>query len=221
MTITDAPVYARSLARLLGAGLIGTVTHVSCVDRRARVGASPAQAGPGYVQLLAYGADHLAWLRELLAVDPVRVMARCAQLPWRSEGLGDLTEAFLEMASGVHVQYHGSLASLRDHHELWIDGERGALRTNGRLVWFRRTGWLRFVPVAGSPRRWTDDPSVAAVKAADRRRRLDAFNPEETAGGDDRWPLAIAEAVIRADRSGRPVAVTEPSKVATAIGASA
>ena len=80
------------------------------------------------------------------------------------------------MASGVHVQYHGSLASDRDRHELWIDGERGALRTDGYLVWFRRKGWPRFAPVAVSFRGLADAASSPAARAAARRERLGRSN---------------------------------------------
>jgi hypothetical protein len=203
------PAHAQITARLLRAGWIGTVTHVSCVDRRAR-GVECLGAGEiDYVQLLAYGADHLASIRDLLEVEPVWVMARCGRVPWQVERHGSLTEAFLEMASGVHVQYHGSLASNRDHHELWVDGERGVLRTDGRLVWFRKAGRPLFVPVAGSLQRWVDASSPVA-RAAARRERLGAVERGEAlfaVGDDDLWPLAMADAVIRADRSGRPVAV--------------
>lgn len=193
--------------RLLRAGRIGTVTHVTCIDRSASASESLGAASPEYVQLLAYGADHLAWIRDLLGVEPVRVLARCGRVPWRPEQHGSLTEAFLEMASGVHVQYHGSLASNRDHHELWIDGERGVLRTDGRLVWFRKAGWPRFVPVAGSLGRRADPSTSPAARAAARHQQLGAVQhgAAPAASGDDRWPLALAEAVMRADRSGRPV----------------
>jgi hypothetical protein len=203
------PAHGQITARLLRAGRIGTVTHVSCVDRRARAVESPGAGEIDYVQLLAYGADHLAWIRDLLGVDPVRIMARCGRAPWQSKPHGALTKAFLEMASGVHVQYHGSLVANRDHHELWIDGERGALRTDGRLVWFRKAGWPRFVPVAGSLQRWVDASSPSA-RAAARRARLGAFergDPPAAVGDDDLWPLTMAGTVIRADRSGRPVAI--------------
>jgi hypothetical protein len=198
------------MARLLRAGRVGTVTHVSCVDRRAhgveRVGAGEID----YVQLLAHGADHLAWICDLLGVDPVRIMARCGRVPWQSKPHGTLTEAFLEMASGVHVHYHGSLVANRDHHELWIDGERGALRTDGRLVWFRKAGWPLFVPVAASRQRWAEASSSPPARAAARRARLGAFErgvAPAAVGDDDLWPLTMAGAVIRADRSGRPVAI--------------
>jgi predicted dehydrogenase len=209
------------MKRLLRAGRIGTVTHVSCVDWRARGVESLGSAEIDYVQLLAYGADHLAWIRDLLEVDPVRVMARCGRVSWQFEPHGSLTAAFLEMAGGVHVQYHGSLVSNRDHHELRIDGGRGVLRTDGRVVWFRKTGRSLFVPVAGSLRRWVDAPSPAA-RAAARRERLGAVERGEAlsaVGEDDLWPLAMAEAVVRADRSGRPVAVIERVRAAAPAAA--
>jgi hypothetical protein len=204
------PAHAHIMARLLRAGRVGTVTHVSCVDRRA-LGVERGGAGEiDYVQLLAYGADHLAWIRDLLGVDPVRIMARCGRVPWQSKPHGALTDAFLEMASGVHVQYHGSLAANRDHHELRIDGERGVLRADGRLVWFRKAGWPLFVPFAASHRRWADASSSPSARAAARRERLGAVERGEAlfaVGGADLWPLTMAGAVIRADRSGRPVAI--------------
>ena len=216
------PAHVQTMARLLRAGRVGTLTHISCVDRRAR----GVQAEVEYLQLLAYGADHLAWIRHLLGVDPVRVMARCGGALSQSDPHGGLTEAFLAMASGLHVQYHGSLASDRDRHELWIDGERGALRTDGYLVWFRRKGWSRFAPVAASFRGWADAASSPGARAAARRERLGAFergDPTAAVDDHDRWSLAIAGAVMRADRSGRLVAMFEPVEAAapTAVDGSA
>jgi hypothetical protein len=129
------------------------------------------------------------------------------------------------MASGVHVQYHGSVTANRDHHELWIDGERGVLRTDGRLIWFRKTGWPRFVPVAVSFGGWADASLSPAARVAARHQRLGTFERGEAPAIDDhdRWPLAIAEAVMRADRSGRMVAMVESveAAVATAVDGSA
>jgi predicted dehydrogenase len=220
------PAHVQTIARLLRADRIGTVTHVSCVDRRARGVERLASPEVEYLQLLAYGAEHLAWIRALLGVDPMRVMARCGRTPWQSGPHGSLTEAFLAMTGGVHVQYHGSLASDRDRHELWIDGERGVLRTDGYLVWFRRRGWPRFAPVAASFRGFADAPSSPAARAAARRDRLGALERGDLAAAvddHDRWSLAIAEAVIRADQSGRLVSMSEPIEAAvrTSVGGSA
>jgi predicted dehydrogenase len=205
------PAHIQTIGRLLRAGRIGTVTHVSCVDRRARSMESLPSSEVEYLQLLAYGADHLAWIRDLLGADPVQVMARCGRAPWQ-EPNGSLTEAFLAMAGGVHVQYHGSLASDRNRHELWIDGECGVLSADGYLVWFRKKGWPRFAPVAASFRGLADAASSSAARAAARRERLGALERGDPAGAlddHDRRSLAIAEAVIRADRSGRLVAMGE------------
>jgi predicted dehydrogenase len=220
------PAHVQTLARLLRAGRIGTVTHVSCVDRRARGVERLASADVEYVQLLAYGADHLAWVRDLLGVDPVGVMARCGRALGQSAPHGTLTEAFLSMASGVHVQYHGSLAFDGNRHELWIDGERGTLRSDGYLVWLRRKGWPRFAPVALSFRGFAGAASSPAATAAARRERLGALErggPAAAVDDHDRWSLAIARAVMRADRSGRLVALGEPIEAAapTAVGGSA
>jgi predicted dehydrogenase len=219
VTMADMPpAHVQTMARLLRAGRIGTVTHVSCVDRRAQSVERLASSEVEYLQLLAYGADHLAWIRSLLGVDPVQVMARCGRAPWQPPG--SLTQAFLAMAGGVHVQYHGSLVSDRDRHELWIDGERGVLSTAGYLIWFRKKGWPRFAPVAASFRGLADAASSPAARAAGRRERLGALeggDPAAAVDDHDRWSLAIAGAVIRADRSGRLVAMSEPVEGAAPI----
>jgi hypothetical protein len=121
----------------------------------------------------------------------------------------------------VHVQYHGSLASDRARHELWIDGERGALRTDGYLVWLRRRGWPRFAPIAPSFRGWAEAASSPAARAGARRERLGAFergDPAAAVDDHDRWSLAIAGAVMRADRAGRLVPMFEPGKAAAPTG---
>lgn len=211
----------RTVAKLLGR--IGTITHISCFDRLVAEAADSGSVEREYLHLLARGADQLAGMRDLLGVDPVRVMARCGEVRWQPAGLGSVTKVFLEMASGVHVQYHGSLASGQDQHELWVDGARGVLRADAHLVWFRKAGWPLFVPIAPSLGPRADRSSSLATKAAARRERLPAIERGGAADGvgGDRWPLAIAAAVMRADRTGRPVAITAPVETPSSADGSA
>ena len=136
-----------TLQQLVREGRVGTITHVSCVDRRSCPAQGNFLAQADYAQVLDVGAHHFDNLRSMLGVNPVSVMARCSKAPWSAYRHGSTTETLLEMDHNIHVQYHGSLTSNRNEHALWIEGDRGVLWTDRSRLWWRKRGWRFFLPI--------------------------------------------------------------------------
>jgi len=187
-----------ALAQLLRQGRVGTITHVSLVDHRPNAGLSRDHVN--YLQLRTAGIYAFETLRRVLGVNPVNILARCTAAPWHDQQHGTITEAIVEMEGNIHVQYHGSLTSIGDEFALRIDGDRGVLRSSGRSIWWRKRGWPMFVPI------WSTLPG----------RRLE----QRQVGTDSEgslWSVAMSEAAIESDRTGRVVRVaamlSEPGPV--------
>jgi predicted dehydrogenase len=202
-----------TLRQLVREGRVGTVSHVSCIDRRSCPAQGNSLAQVGYAQVLDVGAHHFDTLRSILGVNPVSAMARCGKSPWSAHRHGSTTEALLEMEHNVHVHYHGSLTSNRDEHALWIEGDRGVLWTDRSRLWWRKRGWRFFLPIrarkfpAGDglkyPREGTatllDQLKGAAVER----------QPPETNGEDTLWTLSTVEAVMLSDKMGTTVRIAD------------
>jgi predicted dehydrogenase len=211
----------RRLRRLVGEGKVGTITHVSCMDRRSRLarGSEPTRAE--YSQVVDVAAHHFDSLRAVLGVNPVNVMARCGSAPSGEHGQRSRTEALLEMERNIHLQYHGSLTPDRDEHLLWIEGDTGVLRTDGVRIWWRKRGWPVFLPI-----RWGRTPAGDALTPP--REGTDKLLQEltaavvegrvpETSGEDHLWTLSMVEAVMRSDRTGKVVGVAELLSAAAGV----
>jgi len=177
----------RKLAQLLQRGQVGTVTLVTIVDRR-HPAPSPG-SDPDYVQLRTGGASALASLRHTLGVKPISVLARCTNASWSARH-GTITNAFVEMERNIHVHYHGSLMAARDEHLIRVDGDRGVLQSNRQYIAWRKRGWPVFVPI------WITIQPGARSESRD-------------AGEDARWAIALSEAVVRSDQSGRIVQMAD------------
>jgi predicted dehydrogenase len=203
----------QTVRQLLHGGKVGTITHVSCVDRRLcpLPGNVPNQAD--CAQLLEVGAHHLDSLRRILGVNPVSVMARCSKAPWSTYQHGSTTEALLEMERNIHVQYHGSLTANRGEHTLWIEGERGVLWTDGSHLWWRKRGWRFFLPMRARKIPAVDAPKYTGEDMTICLNRLRAAVGEKQspqAGGDDHlWTLATVEAVMLSDKTGKAVRIDD------------
>jgi predicted dehydrogenase len=213
---------ARTLQALVRNGTVGTVTHVSCIDRRSRRVRNDDLATAAYPQLLDKGAHHFDSLRSILGVNPVTVMASCSKEPWSEYQHGSTTEAALEMESNIHVQYHGSLTANRDEHLLWIDGDKGVVRTNGSHVWWRKRGWPFFVPIRS--RRVPAGDSLESQRAGTAtlldqlKAALLERRPPETSGEDNVWSLSMVEAAILSDKTGKLIHVGELLSAAGVAG---
>ena len=204
----------RTLQHLVRGGKVGTITHVSCIDRRSRPVLDNFLVQADYAQLLDRGGGHFDSLRSILDVNPVSVMARCHNAPWSAYGRGATTEALLEMEHNIHIQYYGSLTSNRDEHALWIEGDKGVLRTNRSRIWWRKRGWRFFLPIGARNNR----PLGGAMKylregmgtLLDQLKAAVAkgWTPE-TSGEDHLWMLSMVEAVMLSNETGKPVRISE------------
>lgn len=203
-----------ALRRLVRGGKVGTVTHVSCVDRLVPRSRNLEPVDGDYPQVLKVAAHHFDVLRSVLAANPVSAMARCGKAPGNEQRHGSTTEALLEMDRNIHVQYHGSLIANRREHMLWIEGDAGVLRTDGGRIWWRKRGWPVFLPIRWGAARNSDvapghrREAAAALLHEMRAAVVDGRQPE-TSGEDNLWTLAMVEAVIRSDKTGRVVEVAE------------
>jgi predicted dehydrogenase len=202
-----------AVQRLVREGRIGTLTHVSCVDRRLSSAQGHSLMQADYVHVLDVGIHHFDSLRRMLGVNPVSLMARCSKAPWSLYRHGSTTEALLEMEHNIHVQYHGSLTSNRDEHMLWIEGDRGVLWTDRSRLWWRKRGWRFFLPTRARKISASNAPKhprggmtlwLNQLKAA-----VDERRPLDPSRDDTVWTLAMVEAVMLSDRTGMAVRIDD------------
>lgn len=203
----------QSMRTFLQEGKVGTISHVSCIDRRNEPVSDNYRSRMDYVQVMEVGEHHFDSLRNVLGVNPVRVLAHCGQAPWSGYQHGATTEAFLEMEAGIRVQYYGSLTANRYEHELWIEGEHGALRMDSQRVWWRKRGTRFFMPLR-MPRIASGD--AMRYPRAGTASLLDQFHAAvhlgavpETHAEDNLWSLAMVEGARVSDRDGQSVDVAE------------
>jgi predicted dehydrogenase len=203
----------QALRMLLREGKVGTVTQVSCIDRRRPVAAAHSGSPVDYRQLHEVAAHHFDSLRSVLGRNPVRGMAQSSQAPGSPYSHGLTTEAFFEMEDHIPLQYYGSLTAHRDEFELRVEGEHGALRTDGRWLWWRKRGSRFFLPM-----RMPKIPAADALKPPregmasllDQLQAAIAAGEEpETHGDDNLWSLAMTEAVMRSDHSAQTVELAD------------
>jgi predicted dehydrogenase len=202
-----------TIQRLIQEGRVGTITHVSCSDRRSSPTQGSFLAQTDYAQLLDVGAYQLDSLRTILGLNPVSVIARCSKAPWSGYQHGSTTEVLLQMEHNVHIQYHGSLTSNRNDHALWIEGDRGILWTDRSRLWWRKRGWRFFLPIrahkfpAGDALKYSREGTMTSLnqlKAAVVEKR-----PPVTNGDDQLWSLSMAEAVMLSDKTGKAACIAE------------
>ena len=212
----------RAMRTLIREGKVGTVTHVSCIDRRTQ--ALDGVAGGEMWQLREVAASHFDSLRGVLDTNPVRGMAQISNAPWGLELEGTTTEAFWEMEQKIPVQYYGSLTSNRDEFELRVEGEYGALRADRRRVWWRKRGARFFLPIRIPKVRAGDTVKGTHPGAGALLNQLVAAVTEgrqpETHGEDNLWSLAMVEAAMQSSRTGRMIEIADVFASANAGGAS-
>jgi predicted dehydrogenase len=203
----------QTLQKLVQQGKVGTLTHVSYIDRRARPAQSNFLSRVEYAQVLDVGTHHFDSLRSILGVNPVRVMARCSKAPWSQYLHGSTTEANLEMENNINVQYYGSLTSNRYESALWIEGDQGVLRADQRHVWWRKRGWRFFLPLRrhkippGDALKYPREGTATLLdqlKAAASLKRIPETNAE-----DNLWTLSMVEAAMLSDKTGKVVSIAD------------
>jgi hypothetical protein len=197
MTAAPASRVDATLAALVRGGRIGGVTQVSFVDRQTPPSDTPASARVPYAQLHDAAGPHFDSLCAILGAAPVSIAARASRAAWSPYDHGSTTEAIIEMADGVRIQYHGSLTSNRTERAVWIDGASGVLWADLSRVWWRKRGWPVFVPILGR-------------RAA----------PRADAGDGRAWGRALIDAAIESDRTGRIVRLDEVARDADGASSS-
>lgn len=196
------------LREFVRAGRLGSVTHMSVLDRRKTASEGGWTAEVDYVQLLDRGVDHFDGLRNILGVNPVSLMTQSRKAPWSVYRHGSTTQSMIEMEQGIHVHYFGSLTAARDEHETWLEGEKGVLWTDERIIWWRKRGWPRFIPLV--VRRPRVSPNQARrVLLEDLKATLQKGYFQTDGAEDMLGTHAMLEAAIRSDRDSRPVRVSE------------
>lgn len=199
-------------------GMVGTISHVSFSDRRPWADLALPQQGAAdpaaqCAQFASVAAGQLGSLCDLLKSEPRSVMARLARPSFSDLPNGATTEVFLELQNGLQIQYFGSAASSVAEQELWIDGSKGSLRANGKIVLWRKKGWPRFVPI-----RWHFG-STAAARAGlnhNTQRVLAAVHTGATGAGVGASRAAASMdlllAVLRSNDARRDLLVDPASK---------
>lgn len=204
----------QTLKALVHERKVGSITHVSYIDRRSYAPGNRSDEAPvKYSQLMDCGARHFDSLPEILDAGPVTIMARCSKAPWSEYPHGSTTEALLEMEHDIHVQYHASLTSNRSESSVWIEGNDGVVRTLGSHVWWRKRGWRFFAPIR--PRR---QPAAEALEYPPegpeaslnqlRAAVIDGRAPESSVNQNLRT-VAMIEGAIVSHETGRVVHVGE------------
>jgi predicted dehydrogenase len=203
----------QTLRKLLREGKVGTITHVSYVDRRARPAQRNFLSQVEYAQVLDVGEHHFDSLRSILGVNPVRVMARCGKAPWSGYLHGSTTEASLEMENNINVQYYGSLTCNRCESDLWIEGTKGILRADQKQVWWRKRGWKFFLPLRmakippGDALKYPREGTATLLDQLSAAVRLNRL--PETHGADNLWTLSMVEAAMVSDKTGKVVEIAD------------
>jgi predicted dehydrogenase len=201
----------RTVRRWIAEGRLGAPETVTCLDRRAQPPGDLKAwaASQPYPQLVEIAVHHFDSFRYLLGKKPVRVTAHAFNPPGSAYRAGAGTQALLEMEGGTLVLYGAWLTSDRYEFELRIEGERGALWTDRKRVWWRARGSRFFRPVRLEP-----SPDGHRYPRAGTTLILDQFRDAvregrtpETSAQDNLWTIAMVEAAMRSTRDGRAVAI--------------
>jgi hypothetical protein len=124
----------KAINRFLKNDRLGSIGHISCVDRGSRA----AELSDG---LAALSARRLTSICALLDASPTSVIARSSN----NDRVSSL-QAFLHFGEQGGVHYFATTDDGPAETELWIEGTEGSLRTDGNSVWWRKRGWPVFIP---------------------------------------------------------------------------
>jgi predicted dehydrogenase len=201
---------AKRLGRLIRN--VGSISHVSYIDRRPRSDLGEISHSALYAQLIRFGLDQIDSLRSLFSAKPVKVMARYTGHPANTEA-GTTAELMLELERNIHVQYFGSTGASHREQSVWVEGKGGSLRSEGAHVWWRKRGWPRFAPWRWWPGASAGDSRVFADSA---RRTLDLLDKSASGGTaadeakravNDR--LALLGSLMRSNEESRVIDVAD------------
>jgi len=190
-------------------GRLGRITHISMTDRRRSASENGWTSEAEYVQLMDRGTDHFDGLRSILGTSAVSLMTQARKVPWGAYRHGSTTQSMIEMEQGVHVHYFGSVTAARDEHETWLEGEKGVLWTDERIIWWRKRGWPRFIPLVVKRPRVSPTQTQRLLLEELRSALEKAPKPPADGEEDTLRTHAMLEAAVRSDRDNRPVRVAE------------
>jgi predicted dehydrogenase len=204
----------RTIQRLLHAEFLGALDHAVMIDRRHQ----PSRVeGPwfgkiDYPQLQEIAIHHFDSMRGFFGAQPSSITAHVWNPPWTDYKHGAHTEALVDFAH-MRVQYLGTLLSHRYGFSLWIEGARGVLWTNRKLLAWRPrdSRWFRLlrndkVP-KGDERPYPQGGTTSLLNSL--RDAVQSGKRAETRGEDNIWTVAMVEAGKLSDRERRTVRLEE------------
>lgn len=203
----------RTLRHFIREGRIGRPVSATCIARRRRPGAGTFLGTMEFPQMADVAVHHFDSLRSILGVDGAALLCQVSNPSSSDYRHGAVTEALIEMQQGITVQYLGTLTSLRDEYSLWVEGDRGALWTDRKWVWWRRRGQRFFLPARKIKVPKGDElpyPREGTTSLLDGLR--DAIFEEvepETSALDNLQTLAMVEAGKRSATEHRRVTIQE------------
>jgi len=205
----------RTVRRLLDEGRLGRIGSVVCIDRRDQ----PSTSQGGWVKSLPdpflseIAVHHFDSFRYLFGSQPDSILARSYNPPGSDYDQGAALEAFIALRNGVRIQYSGSLVATRYEYELWIEGEKGEIRTDRKTVSWRSRGEKDYQKVPLVPAPAGDElpyPRAGTVSILNQFRDAIIKGAEpETSGADNIWTLAMVEAARLSQRKRDTVRIDE------------
>ncbi len=191
------------LGSLIRKGWIGPVTHASMISRSA-VPADDRLAQVDYSQLFAQGAEELEAVAMVLGGKPAGVISRSETPAWSGYRHGSTTELFLEFEGQVHLHYQGRLVPGSGEQEIWIEGHKGTLWTDGERLWWRKRGWPRFLPL---PKPRYHAPELTLLTQL--KTQMQTSRALQDGGNGVLSSVALVESAIRSDKNRCAVSIDD------------
>lgn len=204
----------RTIQRLLQEGFLGAVDNAIMIDRRHQPAHTegPWLAKIQYPQLQEIATHHFDSLRSFFGTQPRNIALRAWNPGGSDFAHGAHTEALIEFER-TRVQYLGTMLSHRYGFSLWIEGEKGVLWTNRKLVAWRPKGSRLFRPLRndrvpqGDERPYPQGGTTSLLNSLRDAVRSNA--PAATRGDDNIWTVAMVEAGKLSDQQRRTVDIAE------------
>jgi predicted dehydrogenase len=204
----------RTIERLLQQKFLGAIDNAIMVDRRHQPSSTegPWFGRIQYPQLQEIATHHFDSLRAFFGAKPDNIMLRCWNPPWTDFHHGANTEALIGFGA-TRVQYLATLLSHRYEFSLRIEGERGVLWTNRKLVTFRPRGSRWYRPLRndtvpkGDERPYPQGGTTSLLNSL-----CDAVRSgtrAATTAEDNIWTIAMVEAGRISDQQQRTVQLSE------------
>jgi predicted dehydrogenase len=205
----------RTVRHLLEREVAGTLGSAICIDRRNQ----PSSTQGPWVKnmenpfLTEIAVHHFDSFRYLFNRRPASIFATAynpAGSDYKQQGA---IEALIELDDRFPIQYAGTFVANRYEYSLWIEGERGEIRTDRRSVWWRSKGEQTFRSVKPVPVPLGDElpyPKSGTTSLLNQfREAIEQGQVPETSGRDNLWTLAMLEAGILSDKRKQKVQIDE------------